>query len=130
MPEGITTDGRFLYLARWPTAPSYAPIPTGNTRIIEEGRQGRVAVGVDHDRRRDLLWVAGGGTNRIRAHGGHRQAAGGVHNFPSETARFINDLVVTRRAVYATDSFNQELLIVPLGLGDRLRDRGRPRPGR
>ena len=32
----------------------------------------------------------------------------------SRRGRFINDLVVTRKAVYATDSFNQELVVVPL----------------
>jgi sugar lactone lactonase YvrE len=79
-----------------------------------------VAVGVDYDRRRDVLWVAGGGTNRIRAHDARTGRRLAVYNFPSENARFINDLVVTRRAVYATDSFNQELLVVRLGRGDRL----------
>ena len=88
-----------------------------------------MAVGVDYDRRRDLLWVAGGGTNRIRAHDADTGRRLAVYNFPSETARFINDLVVTRRAVYATDSFNQEFLVVPLGLGD-CPGPGRPRPGR
>ena len=120
-PEGITTDGRFLYSGSLADGALLRANPrTGNTRIIEAGRQGRVAVGIDYDRRRDVLWVAGGGTNRIRAHDADtgRRLAG--YNFPSATPRFINDLVVTRRAVYATDSFNQELLVVPLRLGDRL----------
>lgn len=121
MPEGITTDGRFLYSGSLADGAILRANPrTGSTRIIEEGRQGRVAVGVDYDRRRDVLWVAGGGTNRIRAHDARTGRTLAVYNFPSDSARFINDLVVTRRAVYATDSFNQELLVVRLGLGDRL----------
>jgi sugar lactone lactonase YvrE len=121
MPEGITTDGRFLFSGSLADGALLRANPrTGNTRIIEEGRQGRVAVGVDYDRRRDVLWVAGGGTNRIRAHDARTGRRLAVYNFPSENARFINDLVVTRRAVYATDSFNQELLVVRLGRGDRL----------
>jgi sugar lactone lactonase YvrE len=121
MPEGITTDGRFLYSGSLADGALLRANPrTGSTRIIEEGRQGRVAVGVDYDRRRDVLWVAGGGTNRIRAHDARTGRRLAVYNFPSENARFINDLVVTRRAVYATDSFNQELLVVRLGRGDRL----------
>jgi sugar lactone lactonase YvrE len=121
MPEGITTDGRFLYSGSLADGALLRANPrTGNTRIIEEGRQGRVAVGIDYDRRRDVLWVAGGGTNRIRAHDARTGRRLAVYNFPSENARFINDLVVTRRAVYATDSFNQELLVVRLGRGDRL----------
>jgi sugar lactone lactonase YvrE len=121
MPEGITTDGRFLYSGSLADGALLRANPrTGNTRIIEEGRQGRVAVGIDYDRRRDVLWVAGGGTNRIRAHDARTGRRLAVYNFPSENARFINDLVVTRRAVYATDSFNQQLLVVRLGRGDRL----------
>jgi sugar lactone lactonase YvrE len=121
MPEGITTDGRFLYSGSLADGALLRANPrTGNTRIIEEGRQGRVAVGVDYDRRRDVLWVAGGGTNRIRAHDARTGRRLAVYNFPSENPRFINDLVVTRRAVYATDSFNQQLLVVRLGRGDRL----------
>jgi sugar lactone lactonase YvrE len=121
MPEGITTDGRFLYSGSLADGALLRANPrTGNTRIIEEGRQGRVAVGIDYDRRRDVLWVAGGGTNRIRAHDARTGRRLAVYNFPSENPRFINDLVVTRRAVYATDSFNQELLVVRLGRGDRL----------
>jgi sugar lactone lactonase YvrE len=125
MPEGITTDGRFLFSGSLADGALLRANPrTGNTRIIEEGRQGRVAVGVDYDRRRDVLWVAGGGTNRIRAHDARTGRRLAVYNFPSENARFINDLVVTRRAVYATDSFNQELLVVPLR-----HHRGLPDPG-
>jgi sugar lactone lactonase YvrE len=121
MPEGITTDGRFLYSGSLADGALLRANPrTGNTRIIEEGRQGRVAVGIDYDRRRDVLWVAGGGTNRIRAHDARTGRRLAVYNFPSENPRFINDLVVTRRAVYATDSFNQQLLVVRLGRGDRL----------
>ena len=68
MPEGITTDGRFLYSGSLADGALLRANPrTGNTRIIEEGRQGRVAVGVDYDRRRDLLWVAGGETGIVRA---------------------------------------------------------------
>jgi hypothetical protein len=115
MPEGITTDGRFLFSGSLADGALLRANPrTGNTRIIEEGRQGRVAVGVDYDRRRDVLWVAGGGTNRIRAHDARTGRRLAVYNFPSENARFINDLVVTRRAVYATDSRNRELLVVRL----------------
>ena len=88
-----------------------------------------MAVGVDHDRRRDLLWVAGGGTNRIRAHDADTGRRLAVYNFPSETARFINDLVVTRRAVYATDSFNQELPSCRSGSATGSRTEGGHDPG-
>ena len=37
-----------------------------------------------------------------------------TYTFPETADWFINDLVVTRRAVYATDSRNRELLVVRL----------------
>ena len=78
-----------------------------------------MAVGVDHDRRRDLLWVAGGPTNEIRVHDADTGDTLATYTFPSTEGRFINDLVVTRRAVYATNSSNQELLVVPLRRHER-----------
>jgi len=121
MPEGITTDGRFLFSGSLANGAILRANPhNGNTKIIAAGRRGRVAVGIDHDRSRDLLWVAGGDTKTIRAYDANSGALLARYRFPSTGDRFINDLVVRRRAVFATDSFNQELLIVRLRLGDRL----------
>ena len=36
-----------------------------------------------------------------------------TYTFPSDEPRFLNDLVVTRDGVYVTDSFNQELAVIP-----------------
>jgi sugar lactone lactonase YvrE len=120
-PEGITTDGQFLFSGSLADGAILRANPrNGNTRIIARGREGRMAVGVDYDRSRDLLWVAGGGTKTIRAYDAHSGALLARYDFPSAGDRFINDLVVRRRGVFATDSFNQELLIVRLRLGDRL----------
>jgi sugar lactone lactonase YvrE len=124
-PEGITTDGKSLYSGSLADGAILRADPrTGSTEIIAAGEPGRVAVGVDYDRRRDLLWVAGGPTNEIRVHDADSGDTLVTYTFPSTEGRFINDLVVTRRAVYATDSFNQELLVVPLR-----HHRGLPDPG-
>jgi sugar lactone lactonase YvrE len=118
-PEGITTDGRVLYVgslvdgALWKADPR-----TGRGRVLAAGAEGRVAVGVEYDRRRDLLWVAGGPTAVVRAHDADTGRVVRSYDFPGE--RFVNDLVVTRHGVYATDSMNQELLVVPLRKGKRL----------
>jgi sugar lactone lactonase YvrE len=120
-PEGITTDGTFLYAGSLANGAILRANPrTGTTRIIARGREGRMAVGIDYDRSRALLWVAGGGTKTIRAYDAHSGALLARYSFPSAGDRFVNDLVVRRGAVYATDSVNQELLIVRLRLGDRL----------
>ena len=43
-----------------------------------------------------------------------------LETYPFPTAGFINDLDISRNAVYATDSVNQQLLVVPLGEGGAL----------
>ena len=78
-----------------------------------------MTVGVDYDRRRDLLWAAGGGppgntSREIRVYDADSGDALATYTFPETADWFINDLVVTRRAVYATDSRNRELLVVRL----------------
>jgi sugar lactone lactonase YvrE len=114
-PEGITTDGRSLYVGSLVDGAIWrASTRTGQGRVLASGVPGRVAVGVEYDARRDLLWVAGGATNQIRAHDADTGRLRATYLFPSDTPRFLNDLVVTRRGVYATDSMNQELAVVPL----------------
>ncbi len=115
-PEGITTDGRALYLGSLADGALWKADPrSGRGRLLAAGAEGRVAVGVEYDRRRDLVWVAGGPTAVVRAHDADSGRAVRSYEFPGE--RFLNDLVVTRHGVFATDSMNQELLVVPLRKG-------------
>lgn len=119
-PEGITTDGRSLFVGSLANGAILRADPrTGNTEIIAEGATGSMTVGVDYDRRRDLLWGAGGGppgntSREVRVYDADSGDALATYTFPETTDWFINDLVVTRRAVYATDSRNRELLVVRL----------------
>ena len=67
-PEGITTDGKFVYSGSLANGAIFrANVRTGNGKVIAAGTTGRVAAGLDYDRRRDLLWVVGGPTGQIRA---------------------------------------------------------------
>lgn len=121
-PEGITTDGRFLFVGSLVNGAIFKADPrTGNGRVLSAGKAGWVAVGLDYDRRRDLIWAAGGGTNDVRAYDAETGQVVAEYDFPSTTPRFLNDLVVTRSAVYVTDSFHRELGVVPLRHDD---DRG------
>jgi sugar lactone lactonase YvrE len=114
-PEGITTDGRRLYVGSLANGAIWrADTRSGEGRVLAAGVTGRVAVGVEYDVGRDLLWVAGGGTAEIRAHDADTGELRATYQFPSDTPRFLNDLVVTHTGVYATDSLNQELAVVPL----------------
>lgn len=113
-PEGITTDGKKLYVGSLATGAILRANPrTGTTSVLPRSQTGKPAVGVEADRRRNVIWVAGGEAGEIRA----QSAASGrvLATYPLPPAmRFVNDLVVTREAVYATDSMNQELAVVRL----------------
>lgn len=114
LPEGITTDGRSLFSgSRADGAIQKINVRTGARKTFA-GAPGRIAVGVDHDAKRDVVWVAGGAGQQIRAQDADTGKVLATYRFPSSTPRFVNDLTVTDSAVYATDSLHRELLVVPL----------------
>lgn len=118
-PEGVTTDGSSLYVGSLANGAIWrADIKTGKGSVLAAGVPGRVAVGVEYDKHRDVLWVAGGPTAEVRAHDADTGALLATYSFPLPKGRFLNDLVVTRRGVFATDSMNQELAVVPLKKAD------------
>jgi len=121
-PEGITTDGDRLYVGSLANGAIFKVNPaTGHGRVLAQGATGRTAVGVDYDPWHNLVWVAGGATNTVRAQNARTGRVRATYTFPSTTPRFLNDLVVTRRGVYATDSSNQELAVVPFRKDGSLR---------
>ncbi len=120
-PEGITTDRKHLYVGSLADGAIWRADPrTGRGEVLSPGVTGRVAVGVDHDDRRDLLWVAGGATAEVRAHDADTGEVVATYAFPSANPRFLNDVAVTRHAVYVTDSLAAELMVVPLWRGRHL----------
>lgn len=122
-PEGITTDGHTLFVGSLKHGGIWAVDPrTGRERVVSGGATGRVAVGIDYDRRRNLLWVAGGSTGVVRAQ--DPRSGRIVARYDFGDGRFINDLTVAPGGVYATDSFSDELAVVPLRPGsDQLPER-------
>jgi outer membrane protein assembly factor BamB len=88
----------------------------------EDQGQGRVSVGIAYEAARDRLWVAGGGpsffgTGDVRvydASSGELLRTFVIPAPPDPTVRFLNDVAVTRDAVYVTDSFNPQLVVIPL----------------
>lgn len=128
-PEGITTDGRHLYVGSLADGAIWrADARTGAGEVLAAGAAGRVAVGLDYDRRRDLLWVAGGPTGEVRAQDADTGEVLATYAVPSTAPGFLNDLVVTPRAVYVTDSFNQELGVIPFARGGHHRHHGSSLP--
>lgn len=114
-PEGITAGrGTTVYVGSLANGAIWkGNVRTGSGRVLVAGIAGKVAVGVEYDRRRNRLWVAGGRTGEVRAY----DASSGrlLRTYAFSPSGFLNDLVVTRNAVYVTDSGIQELKVIPLG---------------
>ena len=120
-PEGIESDAAGnLYAGSLRDGDIWTVnVLTGEERLLVDNAAdaGLVSVGLHLDDQ-GRLWVAGGPTQQVRVY----DVATGelLETYPFPTAGFINDLDISRNAVYATDSVNQQLLVVPLGGGGAL----------
>lgn len=119
-PEGITTGrGTTIYVGSLADGAIWVgDVRTGQPLMVIPGAEGRVAVGLDYDRRGDRLWVAGGPTGTVTVY--DAQSGVALMTYTVEGAGFLNDLVVTKRAVYVTDSMNPNLVVIPLGARGQL----------
>jgi sugar lactone lactonase YvrE len=120
-PEGLTSSpsGK-LYVGSVATGAIWAgSSKTGVGAVIVPGMAGRSAAGLHLDWR-GRLWVAGASNGTIRVYDPRTGTLLKEYVFP--TAAFVNDLVITHTAVYATDSLNQQLLVVPIGKRGKLVD--------
>jgi sugar lactone lactonase YvrE len=92
---------------------------TGRSRIVVAGRRGRAATGLERSGNR--LFVSGAGSGRAWVY--DARTGRQIRQFrlaPSGQDTFVNDVVVTRRGAYFTDSRRSALYLVP-------RDLSRPR---
>lgn len=125
MPEGIESWGKWLYAGSLADGSIYrANARTGEGRILVPGEAGKVAVGLHLDRR-GRLWVAGGPTGQVRVYDARNGRLLETYQFTG--TGFLNDLDITRNAVYITDSPNRQLAVIPLGRHGRLPDPSRVR---
>ena len=97
-------------------------VRTGSGAVFADGAPGRASIGIAYEASRNRFWVAGGGPS-IAGAGDVRvyDASSGellrTFNIPAPAtpgARFLNDVAVTSDAVYVTDSFNPQLVVIPL----------------
>jgi sugar lactone lactonase YvrE len=119
-PEGIESWGPWLFAGSLANGAIWrGSALTGEGQVLVPGVAGRVAVGLHLDRW-GRLWVAGGPTGTIRVY----QARTGelLQTYTFSGTGFLNDLDISRQAVYATDSLNAQLAVVPLGRHGRLLD--------
>jgi hypothetical protein len=92
---------------------------TGSGAVLAAGATGRVSVGIAYEASRDRLWVAGGGPGFGFGIGDVRvyDASSGTRLatfLPPGAVGALNDVAITHDAVYVTDSFNAQLVKIPL----------------
>jgi sugar lactone lactonase YvrE len=111
-PEGIATAGVQFYVGSIPTGAVYrGNLRTGQGAVLVQPQTDRAAIGVEVDRGR--LFVAGGDTGMAFVY--NARTGANVTSFELATGgSFINDVVVTKRAAWFTDSLKPVLYRVPL----------------
>lgn len=112
-PEGIAIgNGNAFFTGSLVDGAIYrGDLRTGQGEVLVDGQPGQLAVGMDVDNQGRRLFVAGGaaGTARI-----YDTTDGSLLADVALGSGFINDVIVTRRAAYFTNSFAPELYEVPL----------------
>lgn len=115
-PEGVASQGRWLYAGSIPTGDIWrADRTTGQGSVFIDAPTGRAAIGLEVDEARGWLWVAGGGSGKVFVYDLKTGADVATLTMPVPgAATFINDIQVNRDAAWVTDSANAVLYRVPL----------------
>ena len=118
-PEGVTTGRRGRVYVGSLADGSIARVNTrtGSVLKLPDSTVNKPSVGLDFERERRVLWVAGGPEGEVRAVNPGTGEVLRTYTLPATTNpddRFVNDVVATGNAVYATDSFHQELAVIEL----------------
>lgn len=112
-PEGIAIGKRdtFFTGSLVDGAIYRGDLRTGEGDVFVDGTPGQIAVGMDVDRWGTQLFVAGGPSGTARV---YDTRTGELLSDIQLGQGFINDVIVTRRAAYFTNSAAPELYEVPL----------------
>jgi hypothetical protein len=114
-PEGIAMAGDTFYVGSIPTGDVYrGSLRTGKGALLP-AVTGDAAIGMKVDRGR--LFVAGGPTGKAYVYNAKTGAL--ITSYVFSGSGFVNDVVVTKRAAWFTDSFKPVLYRVPLGPNGR-----------
>jgi hypothetical protein len=93
---------------------------TGSGAVLAPGETGRVSVGIAYEASRNRLWVAGGGpgfnagVGDVRVYDASSGALLATFLLPPGDVGALNDVAITHDAVYVTDSFKAQLVVIPL----------------
>jgi sugar lactone lactonase YvrE len=93
----------------------------GTAELFIDVPDGRMAVGMALDRARRLLFVAGGFTGQAYVYDTRTRATVASYQFGDPQASVINDVAVTRRGAWFTDSKQAKLFFVPMSRAGELR---------
>ena len=121
-PEGIASGrGTSLYVGSIPTGAVWkGDARTGQGDVLVPGQTGRSAIGIKVDRR-NRLFVAGGATGKAFVYDARTGADLASYQLAAPgAATFVNDVVVTSKAAWFTDSSAAQLYALPLGRHGRL----------
>jgi len=106
-PEGIAAGkGKDLYVGSIPTGAIWkGDAKKGTGSVLVPGREGRAAIGVKVDKRAKRIVVAGGTTGKAFVYGARdgRDIAQ-LQLAPAGQDTFVNDVTLTRRGAFFTDS--------------------------
>lgn len=122
-PEGIAAGtGTTFFVGSISTGAVYrGDLLTGQGSVLVPPQADRSSIGMKYDSRTGLLFVAGGGTGKAFIYDGDSGA--NVTDIQLGTSpTFINDVVITRNAVYFTDSLAPVLYQLPLTSAGALAD--------
>jgi sugar lactone lactonase YvrE len=116
-PEGIAINGKTFYVGSIRTGAIFSgDLRTGAGDYLVDPMPGvRSSIGVEFDRRNDRLFVAGGNTGKGYVYDADDGTLLKEYQLTTLSPRFINDVVVTRRGAFFTDSNNKQLYRVSIG---------------
>ena len=128
-PEGIATGrGSSFYVGSIPTGDIYkGSLRTGKGDTLVDAPAGRSATGLKVDRR-NRLFVSGARTGQAYVYDARTGDELKTYQLTTAAPTFINDVVVTRKAAYFTDSQNKQLYVLDFGERGALPDSARTLP--
>jgi sugar lactone lactonase YvrE len=115
-PEGIEVGrGTTFYVGSVANGAIFrGNLRTGSGAVFIAGAEGKSATGIELDRR-GRLFVAGAGTGNAYVYNARTGALLRTYSLGTPPNTFINDVVVTPKAAYLTDSQQAVLYRIPIG---------------
>jgi hypothetical protein len=112
-PEGIANRGDTFFAGSRATGGIYrGNLRTGMGQVLVPGHDGGAATGMKVDRR-GRLFVSGAGTGTASVYNAASGKLLRTYTLTTDPS-FVNDVTLTRRAAYFTDSTNQRLYVLKL----------------